>query len=151
MTPLFKKLNFKNQKTVHVMGHPTSFLQEIEAMQAFVTFSFNTSEVDLIEFIVIFVMSQDDIKNALEKIISKCNENTILWFCYPKGTSKKYKCAINRDNGWQMLGDLGYEGVRQIAIDEDWSALRFKKVETIKTLKRDFAMSAMGKKRTGKL
>ncbi len=48
-----------------------------------------------------------------------------------------------------MLGKLGFEGVRQVAIDEDWSALRFRRVEFIKTMSRDKkrAMSELGKAR----
>ncbi len=56
---------------------------------------------------------------------------------------------ISRDSGWQPLGDLGYEGVRQVAIDDDWSALRFRHVDSIATLKRESsrAMSKRGKDR----
>lgn len=56
----------------------------------------------------------------------------LLWFAYPKGTSKKYKCDFNRDDGWEPLRKLGFDTVRQVAIDEDWSALRFRRVEFIK-------------------
>ncbi|HNM27658.1 MAG TPA: hypothetical protein PKL15_19570, partial [Saprospiraceae bacterium] len=69
---------------------------------------------------------------------------------YPKGSSKTYRCEFNRDNGWQALGEVGYEPVRQVAIDEDWSALRFRRVEFIKTMTRSFAMSEKGKQKTGK-
>jgi len=48
-----------------------------------------------------------------------------------------YRCDFNRDTGWVALGEIGFEGVRQIAIDEDWTALRFRRVEFIKTLTRD--------------
>jgi hypothetical protein len=34
-----------------------------------------------------------------------------------------------------------------VAIDEDWSALRFRKAEHIKTMTRGFAMSEEGKKK----
>jgi hypothetical protein len=34
-----------------------------------------------------------------------------------------------------------------VAIDEDWSALRFRKVENIKTMTRSFAMTAKGKEK----
>jgi hypothetical protein len=39
-----------------------------------------------------------------------------------------------------------------VAIDEDWSALRFRRAEFIKTLTRDpgHAMSAAGRRRAGK-
>jgi hypothetical protein len=65
---------------------------------------------------------------------------------YPKGTSKKYKCEFNRDTGWSALGEFGLEGVRQVAIDEDWSALRFRKVDYIKSMQRKFSpLSQAGK------
>ncbi|MBK6979274.1 MAG: hypothetical protein IPH28_21100 [Cytophagaceae bacterium] len=57
---------------------------------------------------------------------------SLFWFAYPKGISKKYKCEFNRDNGWQSMGDLGYEPVRMVAFDEDWKSSRFKKAENIK-------------------
>jgi hypothetical protein len=45
--------------------------------------------------------------------------------------------------------ELGFEGVRQVAIDEDWSALRFRRAEYIRTMRRDpsRAMSAQGRRK----
>jgi microsomal dipeptidase-like Zn-dependent dipeptidase len=37
--------------------------------------------------------------------------------------------------------------VRQVAIDEDWSALRFRRTEQVKTFTRSRAISAAGRKR----
>lgn len=70
-------------------------------------------------------------------------------YIYPKGSSKRYKCNFNRDTGWAALGNLGLEGVRMVAVNEDWSALRFRKVEYIKTLTRNSKMmfSEEGKKK----
>mgnify|MGYP005835701873 CR=1 FL=1 len=42
------------------------------------------------------------------------------------------------------------EPVRQVAIDEDWSALRFRRVEYIKTMTRSFAMTLEGKAKAAK-
>ncbi len=67
-------------------------------------------------------------------------EDVVLWFAYPKGTSKNYKCDFNRDNGWDALGELNFEGVRIVSIDEDWSALRFRKVRFIKNMTRNEKM-----------
>jgi len=54
-------------------------------------------------------------------------------FAYPKGTSKKYKCDFNRDTGWDKLKEAGFDTVRSIAIDEDWTGLRFRRKEFIKS------------------
>jgi hypothetical protein len=53
--------------------------------------------------------------------------------------------------GWKPMGELGYEPVRMIAIDEDWSALRFRKAEFIKTMKRgaEHTISRAGKAKAG--
>lgn len=66
----------------------------------------------------------------------------------PKKTSKTYKGSdCNRESVMVMLGDEGYEPVRQIAIDDDWSALHFRKAENIKAMTRNFAVTEKGKER----
>ncbi len=52
-------------------------------------------------------------------IVQQAQGDAIIWFTYPKTSSKKYTCEFNRDTGWAVLGELGLEGVRQVAIDED--------------------------------
>lgn len=69
-------------------------------------------------------------------IAQKAEGDAVVWFAYPKASSKKYRCDFNRDSGWEALGSLGFEGVRQVAIDDDWSALRFRRVEYIKKMVR---------------
>jgi hypothetical protein len=53
---------------------------------------------------------------------------------YPKGTSKRYKSQIDRDHGWNALGREGFESVRMVAIDEDWSAKRFRRASFVKNM-----------------
>ena len=150
MTPVFKKLNFKNQKTIHVVNHPPSFENELEEMGQVIRIFTKPIPNQKIQFLISFVKTYDDINNISTSYLDSCMEDAVIWFCYPKASSKKYQCEFNRDTGWQVLGDNGYEGVRQVAIDEDWSALRFKKADQIKKMTRDFAMSELGKMKTGK-
>jgi hypothetical protein len=56
----------------------------------------------------------------------------VIWFCYPKKTSNKYNSAIDRDNGWKTVNDAGFQGVRMVAVDKDWSALRFRNIKFIR-------------------
>lgn len=150
MTPLFKKLNFKNQAGILAVNPPGSFEIELAAMAEFATVYKDDGNVSAIDFVIVFVTRQDEIDKSIRKIYPKLKGDAILWYCYPKGSSKRYKCDFNRDTGWDELGKFNLEGVRQVAIDDDWSALRFRKVEFIKTLTRNFAISDEGKKRTGK-
>jgi hypothetical protein len=131
MTPLFKKLNFKDQKAILIINIPDSFKAPANEMNLFTKVIFDPSDIKEIEFAIIFVTKKIEISAALKDIEPLLKSNAVFWFCYPKQSSKKYKCEFNRDNGWAQLGDLGYEGVRMVAIDEDWSALRFRKVEDV--------------------
>ena len=89
------------------------------------------------DVVVIFVSEPEHISRAAEVIQTNvAGDDTLLWICYPKKSSKKYKSPITRDEGWDPVIDLGWEGVRQIAIDDDWSALRFRPREAIKNYTR---------------
>jgi len=86
----------------------------------------------------------------MKLLSSKLSSDAIVWFSYPKGTSKKYTFDFNRDRGWECMGKYNFEPVRQIAIDEDWSSLRFRNVKHIKKLTRSLqsTLTEEAKKRT---
>lgn len=148
MTPLFKKLNYKNHKTILVLNAPASFEYEMEQMKKEAQVVTDIAQMPATDFAIVFAFKQAEINTSIKAIYKKLEGDAILWYCYPKGSSKKYKCDFNRDTGWQALGANNLEPVRQVAIDEDWSALRFRKVEYIKKMTRIFAISELGKKKT---
>jgi hypothetical protein len=150
MTPLFKKLNYKNQPTIVAIHSPKSFANELTQMATEASIINNLKKVKEIDFAICFVTTQKEIDDFVAAIHDKLNADAVLWMCYPKMSSKKYSCDFNRDTGWKTLSDLHVEPVRQVAIDEDWSALRFRKVEFIKTITRreSYALTKEAKKRT---
>jgi hypothetical protein len=133
MTPLFKKLNLSTQAVVHVLNAPSSFEPQLAALQG-VTVKRSVSGAS--PFAMAFVITQAELDVASCKLAAACTGDAILWMVYPKGTSKQYRCEFNRDSGWAVLGAAGFEPVRMVAIDADWSALRFRRVEYIKTMTR---------------
>jgi hypothetical protein len=146
---VFAKMNLKDQSEIVVLNAPDSFEAELNRLHG-VKVRKNLSGGSRVSFALAFVTRQDEL-NAFAKSLAKAAEgDAVIWFAYPKGTSKRYKSEISRDTGWNALGAEGFEGVRMVAIDEDWSAVRFRRVEFIKTMKRDprGAMSAKGKART---
>jgi hypothetical protein len=136
MSAIFNKLNLKSQTEILVLNAPESFEPELAALDN-VTIRRNAQEVKEIAFALAFVTKQKEVDAIARTIARKATGDAIVWFAYPKGTSKKYKCDFNRDTGWAALGAAGFEGVRMVAIDEDWSALRFRRVEFIRTMTRD--------------
>ena len=149
MPNVFDKLQLKDRKVILVLNAPASFEPELARLEG-VDVKRSLSDVKEVEFSLAFVTSQAELDAAVKGITSRAKGDAVVWFAYPKGSSKKYTSTINRDSGWDSLGSTGFEGVRMIAIDEDWSAVRFRKAEFIKAMKRDpkHAMSAIGKKKT---
>lgn len=148
MASVFGKLNLKDQKQIVVLNAPASFEPELKTLNR-VTIQRDLNSIDRIEFSLAFVTKQKEVDTLGKAIGKKAKGDAIVWFAYPKGSSKKYKSEINRDNGWKVLGDAGFEPVRMVAIDEDFSAVRFRRVDFIKTLTRgkEHRMSAQGKAR----
>jgi hypothetical protein len=146
MTPLFKKLNLKEQTEIIVINAPDSFESELVSLSG-VAILRSLATARQVTFSLCFVTTQEEINQIISQLAAKVEGDATIWFAYPKGSSKKYKSEINRDKGWEMLGQHGYEPVRQVAIDEDWSALRFRRVEFIKSMKRSqkMALSQQGK------
>jgi hypothetical protein len=151
MTPLFNKLNLKGQTEIVVLNAPESFERELDALEG-VTVHRDPSALEWVEFALAFVITTAELIAAADAVLPKAQGDAVVWFAYPKGTSKRYKCEFNRDSGWAPMGAAGFEGVRQVAIDEDWSALRFRRVEHIKSMKRDASRAAteQGKARVAK-
>jgi hypothetical protein len=147
MNPVFKKLNYKDQKQIHIVNAPPEFQPTIDDMRNITGIKNTLASQKEVEFFLGFVTTQKEVDDLTTKVVKLLKEDGLFWFAYPKGTSKKYTCEFNRDTGWNELGKHGFEGVRMVAIDEDWSALRFRKAEMIKTMTRSFAMSEAGKKK----
>lgn len=147
MSALFKKLNLGMQHTIHVLNAPKSFEPELAALDG-VTVRRTVSGAS--SFAMAFVITQAELDAASRTLAVACTGDAVLWMIYPKGTSKKYQCEFNRDSGWPVLGASGFEPVRMVAIDADWSALRFRRVEHIKSMTRsqDGAISKAGKRKT---
>lgn len=150
MAGLWSKLNLKDQERVLILDAPASFeraVAELEGKAVLRRWGADAS----VDFLVAFVTRQAALDAVAGKLPAKTRGDAVVWIAYPKGTSKRYACEFNRDTGFDALGSAGFEGVRQVAIDEDWSALRFRRVEYIKKMKRDpkRALTAEGRKRTG--
>ncbi len=148
MNLLLKKLNFKEQNEIAILNAPEEFLEQMNNFSTYLKL-INNLPSEKINFVLAFVKEQKQINN-LAPLINRILENDALfWWAYPKGTSKKHTCDFNRDSGWQIMGDLGYEPVRMVSIDNDWTAFRFRKAENIKKLTRslEWRMSEKGKQK----
>lgn len=144
--PTFDKLNLKDQTEIVVLNAPASFEPELKSLKG-VAVRRDAKGGD-IDFSLVFVTTQKEVDALGPQVAKKVKGDAVVWFAYPKGSSKKYKSQINRDNGWAVMGKAGFEPVRMVAIDEDWSALRFRRVEFIKTMNRPEEVRLTKKKKS---
>jgi len=132
MSKVFEKLNLKDQRTISVLNGPDSFKADLASLRGVTVINALDGEAAP-EFVLAFVTRQAEVDELSRAVARKTKGDAIVWFAYPKGTSRKYTCEFNRDTGWAVLKKLGFNTVRQVAIDEDWTALRFRRVEFIKS------------------
>lgn len=133
MKDLLKKLNYKGQERIALINAAESFniLFKNELRDVLID-----KEIDPrypYDFMIIFVKTISEVELISPLALHNLLADGVLWFCYPKKTSKKYTSDINRDHGWKSLTDSGLHGVRLVAIDDDWSALRFRNARFIKS------------------
>jgi hypothetical protein len=132
MATLFEKLQLKDHPEILILNAPESLKSEFSRMP--VEKIHRSLEVLAeIRFSLAFVTKQSEVDALVPKIAARAKGDAAVWFAYPKGTSKKFKCDFNRDTGWARLKDAGFDTVRSIAIDEDWTGLRFRRTQFIKS------------------
>jgi hypothetical protein len=130
-SPLFKKLNLGVHQEIAVFNAPDSFESELKALRG-VKITRDPSKSKGVKFGLAFAITQAQLDRASKTLAAASEGDAVIWFAYPKGSSKRYSCEFNRDSGWSVIRAAGFESVRMVAIDEDWSALRFRRVEYVK-------------------
>ena len=124
---LLKKLSCKNQKEIFVFNAPREFLSVLWDIGKEIKVKRAAKENEMISFALVFVRNQKEIEKHAALLEKRLVENAIIWLAYPKKTSKTYSSELSKDVGWKSLNAIGYEAVNVISIDNDWTALRFKK------------------------
>jgi len=84
---------------------------------------------DLMIQVLVFVHDSAELNEWLHRFSGRVSDDVLLWLAYPKKSSK-IKSDLERDTFMEMVP--GFEPVSLVAIDEQWSAMRFRKAGTIK-------------------
>ena len=138
MKKLVEKLNYKGQERIAVINADENFT--VSLSKELINISID-KEIDPrypYSFIIIFVRNISEIESLSPLALHNLMADGVLWFCYPKKTSKNFKSDITRDHGWKSLNDSGLNGIRMVTVDDDWSALRFRNARFIKSTNRRF-------------
>jgi hypothetical protein len=76
------------------------------------------------DVVVAFVRTRAELATVAAPAIEAARRDQLAWIAYPK--AGKLGTDLNRDTLAGSLAGQGVQPVRQIAIDEVWSALRFR-------------------------
>lgn len=133
MKSLIKRLKLKNHDHIVVLNKPDDFEDDLKALGLdTVHISESLIQTSCIGFTLLFITSREQLINQMLTLLPKMHEDCILWVAYPKRTSKHYILELYHDNAWDDLIDFRLQPIRQIAINNHWKALRFRKLEYVK-------------------
>jgi hypothetical protein len=133
MDKLIKKLNYKGQQRIALINSDEIFMVDFGKEMKSIRIDTTIDPRFLYEFMLIFVDSAPLVEEFVPAALHNLSPDGILWFAFPKKTSKKFKSGPDRDNGWKSLTRLGFKRVRQVNIDDDYTALRFRNIRFIKS------------------
>ena len=80
---------------------------------------------------LLFINNLAEASQLVPEAMRTVKPDGLLWVAYPKGASG-VKTDVNRDRLWQALEPTGWRPVRQVALDDTWSAMRFRPAELVK-------------------
>ena len=122
-TPITKKLGMKAGQSMLILNAPDGYIASLGTLPE--KSSVQTAAGGTFDFVQVFVSDMAGIHRYAPTAIQALKLGGLLWITYPKKTSK-LKSDISRDVLWEELSDTGMRPVTMIAIDDTWSALRFR-------------------------
>ena len=140
MQDIGKKLNLKSGWQVLVLNDSAGIADALQA-QGMVVHTSPAIGIDY-DAVQVFATNSKELSYYVPLAVPSLKRNGLLWIAYPKKSSG-IKSDLNRDKGWEAVTDLGYAPVRQVAVDETWSSLRFKH-ESERTKPSSYGMDAPG-------
>jgi hypothetical protein len=118
--PVAERLQVKGDRHLAVLGASQSLEKLIGAKTA-------RADPAKADVILLFAPDRAHLLRNLPAVLKKAPAASILWVAYPKLTSP-IAADLNRDEIRSLVPKFKLDTVSQIAIDDDWSALRLKRV-----------------------
>jgi hypothetical protein len=125
---VWKKLNYKSQDPVLVINAPGSFKSALAVLAGFGTGVHAGPGAGVsYGFILAFARNAAELEQVADLCLPCMADGAVLWFGFPKQSSKTIRSDINRDKLADQLALRQLQPNRNVAIDDDWSALRFRR------------------------
>lgn len=129
ISPLSKKLQIKPGKHWLLFNAPANYLALLEPLPEGITIS-HVAKGNF-DGVQLFVKNSIELAESLKVITPVLSYDSIFWIIYPKKSSG-ITTDLEMMSSWDELGKYGYGGVAAAAVDETWTALRFRPKEQTK-------------------
>ncbi len=123
---LIKKLQIKPGSHLLLLNAPPSFLAALLPLPDGLTLAPPANA--RYDCVHLFAKDSGELNRFAPTALAAVKPDGLLWISYPK-KSAKVPTDLNRDEGWAIITNAGYRGIRQISIDSTWSAVRFREQE----------------------
>jgi hypothetical protein len=111
------KLQIKAGQRVVVEGLPQGVDLELDAGQV-------QDDAASADAVILFVANAAELDQRAGNVVVAAKRDALAWVAYPK--AGKLGTDLNRDSLARLMIERGVQPVRQVAIDDVWSALRFR-------------------------
>ena len=142
---LAQRLVIRHGNRVAPINAPTGYRKALGELPAGVTLTARPADADVV---LLFVRNRDELAREWPAIAGSVRDSAVVWVSYPK-KSGAMTTDLSRDVGWEPVGDTGFEGVSQVAVDETWSALRFKRGAGLRAAREARGAFGPGQRRPG--
>jgi hypothetical protein len=129
VSPLAKKLQLKPGKHWLLFNAPASYLASFEPLPEGATISYEAK--GSFDGVQLFVKNSAELIAELKVIVPVLKPDTVFWIIYPKKSSG-IKSDLEMMSSWDEPAKYGLRGVAAAAINETWTALRFRPKEQSK-------------------
>ena len=118
--PVAERLQVKGDRRLAVIGASPAQERTVGAGKV-------RADIGKADVVLLFAPDRAHLDTELPDVLRTMPQSAILWVAYPK-LSSKLAADLSRDVIGALAPRHGLDTVSQIAIDEDWSALRLKRV-----------------------
>lgn len=132
-SPLAKKLRLADGQSVLVLDAPEGYLELLRPGPAGIRTDPGSAGVH--DAVLLFVKGVEDLRRRGAAAIHATKANGLLWIAYPKAERADAATDLPATSTWvqrdvlgEITGERGYKPVAFVAVDETWTALRFKRV-----------------------
>ena len=126
--PLTERLGLKGQLRALILNAPKGYRTLLGPLPPDITV--NTKPSGRYDFVHLFVANRAELAALGPAALAAVKPMAIFWISYPK-LGGGLESDMTRDRGWELINQAGFETVAQVAVNDIWSALRFRPAEEV--------------------